>query len=113
MLDSETGLYYHGYNESGEQQWADPATGLSGEFWLRAMGWLCAGLADICELSDENGELFRFSRDMLTELLDSLSSCITDGDMLLQLPASIYHLFQELLFPAYVVMIYAYATVCG
>lgn len=87
MLDSETGLYYHGYNESGEQQWADPATGLSGEFWLRAMGWLCAGLADICELSDENGELFRFSRDMLTELLDSLSSCITDGDMLLQLPA--------------------------
>ena len=38
MKDPKTGLYYHGYDESREMYWADPVTGCSANFWLRA--WL-------------------------------------------------------------------------
>jgi|JI10StandDraft_1071094.scaffolds.fasta_scaffold04117_3 unsaturated rhamnogalacturonyl hydrolase len=44
--DARTGLLYHGYDESRAQKWADPATGLSKEFWGRAMGWYAMGLVD-------------------------------------------------------------------
>src|SRR5690554_3973683 len=37
--DKEKGLYYHGWDESREQAWADPETGLSPNFWGRGMGW--------------------------------------------------------------------------
>ena len=39
MRDEKTGLYYHGYDESRQMYWADPVTGCSPNFWLRAMGW--------------------------------------------------------------------------
>jgi unsaturated rhamnogalacturonyl hydrolase len=40
MRDDKTGLYYHGYDSSREQSWADKKTGLSQNFWLRSIGWL-------------------------------------------------------------------------
>jgi len=43
MKDAKTGLYYHGYDESREMYWANPETGCSANFWLRAMGWLPGG----------------------------------------------------------------------
>jgi len=48
MRDPATGLYYHGYDASRKAFWADPETGLSRSFWLRAMGWFAAALADLC-----------------------------------------------------------------
>lgn len=83
MLDEETGLYFHGYDETKSKIWADPVTGLSPEFWLRSMGWLCAGLADLCELLPESG----LCREMLSGLLNGLSAHITGEGMLMQLPA--------------------------
>ena len=50
MFDEEKKLYYHGYDASRTAFWADPVTGLSGSFWLRAMGWFAAALADLCEI---------------------------------------------------------------
>ncbi len=47
--DSKTGLMYHGYDESRQQQWADKTTGLSPNFWARAMGWYGAALVDVLE----------------------------------------------------------------
>ena len=81
MLDRNTGLYYHGYDETRSQLWADKKSGLSHEFWLRAMGWLSAGLADIYEMT-ENNEI----GNMLSELLMALNSCQCSDGMLLQLP---------------------------
>lgn len=81
MLDRNTGLYYHGYDETRSQLWADKKSGLSHEFWLRAMGWLSAGLADIYEMT-ENTEI----GNMLSELLMALNSCQCSDGMLLQLP---------------------------
>ncbi len=81
MLDKETGLYYHGYDETKSMLWADEKTGLSSQFWLRSNGWLCAGLAELYEIT-ENKEI----GEMLKEHLTALSRYVTDEGMLLQLP---------------------------
>ena len=47
--DAKTGLLYHGYDESRQQKWADKATGVSPNFWARAMGWYGMGLVDVLE----------------------------------------------------------------
>ena len=44
MRDEKTGLYYHGYDESRQMYWADPVTGCSPNFWLRAMGWFMVAM---------------------------------------------------------------------
>lgn len=80
MRDRTSGLYYHGYDESRKAGWSDKETGLSQEFWLRSMGWLCAGLADICETVPGIAD------DMLCGLLESLTDCAQSDGMLLQLP---------------------------
>lgn len=86
MRDSETGLYFHGYDEKRSQCWADKTTGLSQEFWLRSMGWFSAGLADICGTVPENHRLYRLSSEMLADLLESLSACSNPDGTLCQLP---------------------------
>jgi unsaturated rhamnogalacturonyl hydrolase len=47
--DDQTGLLYHAWDESREQRWADPATGLSPHFWGRAIGWFVMALIDVLE----------------------------------------------------------------
>ena len=80
--DPKTGLYYHGYDDTRTMIWADRITGLSPEFWLRSNGWLCAALADVCEILDSEK-----CRNILSELLGDMASfCRSDG-MLYQLPA--------------------------
>jgi unsaturated rhamnogalacturonyl hydrolase len=49
MRDSATGLFYHGWDESRKQPWANAATGCSPNFWGRAMGWYMMGLADVLD----------------------------------------------------------------
>ena len=53
MKDPKTGLYYHGYDESRQMYWADPVTGCSANFWLRAMGWFLVAMVDVLERMDE------------------------------------------------------------
>ena len=38
LYDGKTGLYYHAWNETKDVFWADPKTGLSQNFWTRAIG---------------------------------------------------------------------------
>jgi unsaturated rhamnogalacturonyl hydrolase len=47
--DPKTGLMYHGWDESKQQKWANPTTGLSPHFWARAMGWYGVALVDVLE----------------------------------------------------------------
>jgi unsaturated rhamnogalacturonyl hydrolase len=44
--DPKTGLLYHGWDESKMERWADKQTGLSSQFWARAMGWQMMALVD-------------------------------------------------------------------
>ncbi len=53
-VDSKTGLIYHGYDESKEQKWADPKTGVSPHFWSRAIGWYAMALVDVLDYFPEN-----------------------------------------------------------
>jgi unsaturated rhamnogalacturonyl hydrolase len=47
--DPNTGLFYHGWDESKQQRWADPVTGCSPNFWGRAMGWYAMGIVDVLD----------------------------------------------------------------
>lgn len=49
LLDKKTGLLYHAWDESREQQWADKKTGLSPNFWSRAMGWYGMAMVDVLD----------------------------------------------------------------
>jgi unsaturated rhamnogalacturonyl hydrolase len=47
--DAQTGLLYHGWDESREQRWANPETGCSPNFWGRAMGWYAMAIPDVLD----------------------------------------------------------------
>jgi unsaturated rhamnogalacturonyl hydrolase len=47
--DPQTGLLYHGWDESKSQRWADPETGCSPCFWGRAMGWYAMAIPDVLD----------------------------------------------------------------
>jgi unsaturated rhamnogalacturonyl hydrolase len=47
--DARTGLLYHGWDESREQQWANKETGHSPNFWSRAIGWYVMALVDVLD----------------------------------------------------------------
>jgi unsaturated rhamnogalacturonyl hydrolase len=44
--DPKTGLYYHAWDESKEQRWANKETGQSPHFWARSIGWFGMALVD-------------------------------------------------------------------
>lgn len=52
--DAKTGLLYHGWDESKEEFWADKTTGVSANFWGRAMGWYMMALVDTLPWYPEN-----------------------------------------------------------
>ena len=72
MYDPEKGLCYHGYDASKTIFWADPVTGCSKSFWLRAMGWFATALADLLEIVDDPGARARL-RPIFTELMEGVA----------------------------------------
>ena len=71
MRDEKTGLYFHGYDASKTAFWCDKETGLSGSFWLRAMGWFSVALADLTEILPSGKE-----RDRVAALFAQLMADI-------------------------------------
>lgn len=49
LRDTVTGLYYHGWDEKRQQEWADTVTGQSPSFWGRGMGWYAMALVDVLD----------------------------------------------------------------
>jgi unsaturated rhamnogalacturonyl hydrolase len=47
--DEQSGLLYHGWDESKQQRWANPETGCSSHFWGRAMGWYVMAIPDVLD----------------------------------------------------------------
>lgn len=47
--DEKTGLFYHAWDESRTQRWANKETGRSPHFWGRAMGWYGMALVDVLD----------------------------------------------------------------
>lgn len=74
MRDEKNGLYYHAYDDSRQMFWCDKVTGLSDNFWLRALGWYAMALIDTMEimpeaLADEKTELNRIYKELIDSML--------------------------------------------
>jgi unsaturated rhamnogalacturonyl hydrolase len=70
--DKKTGLLYHGWDESRQQKWADPKTGLSPHFWARAMAWYGMALVDALEYFPAENK----KRDSLVAILKRFADAI-------------------------------------
>ncbi len=72
MKDKKSGLYYHGWDESKQQPWADKNTGLSSQIWGRAVGWYAVAITDmldyIPEIHPDVPRLKQILSDLLTNL---------------------------------------------
>jgi unsaturated rhamnogalacturonyl hydrolase len=71
--DKKTGLLYHGWDESRQQKWADPKTGLSPHFWARAMAWYGMALVDALEYFPAENK----KRDSLVAILKRFADAIS------------------------------------
>lgn len=68
LFDTKSGLYFHGWDESRKQKWADPQTGLSPNFWSRSIGWYMMAMVDVLDFMPENhtkrGEIIAILRNL-------------------------------------------------
>lgn len=72
LLDEKTGLYFHGWDESKEQKWADPETGRSPNFWGRSIGWFMMSIVDVLDYLPED----HVNRGHLISMLQNLSGSL-------------------------------------
>ncbi len=70
--DPKTGLFYHGWDWSKKQKWANPETGDSPSFWGRAMGWYLMGLVDVLDYFPSNNH----QRSKLISIFKNLCSSL-------------------------------------
>lgn len=66
--DPNTGLLYHGWDESRQQFWANKQTGLSASFWSRAMGWYHVALVEVLDVMAANHPERKKMLDILNRL---------------------------------------------
>jgi unsaturated rhamnogalacturonyl hydrolase len=85
MRDPETGLYYHGYDESRRSKWCSPATGCSKSFWLRSLGWYMASLVETASVMHEALYYeYRYLQDLLKDLADAVLKYQDESGMFYQ-----------------------------
>jgi len=71
--DEETGLLYHGWDESKVQRWANKETGCSPHFWGRSLGWYAMGLVDALDYFPEDHP----KRQNMIDILNRLATAVT------------------------------------
>ena len=74
----EKGLYVHGCDFRKEQPWADPETGRSPSFWLRAMGWYLMALVDCVDAMAE--QLYEHRRALMDLFLEAVRGILPYAD---------------------------------
>ncbi|WP_062050048.1 glycoside hydrolase family 105 protein [Bacillus sp. JCM 19034] len=72
-FDPETGLYFHGWDESGMTPWSVPKTNTAPEIWGRSLGWYGLAVVDLITLLPEDhekrSELIRVLQDLIKNLV--------------------------------------------
>jgi unsaturated rhamnogalacturonyl hydrolase len=71
--DPKTGLLYHGWDESREQQWANKQTGLSPHVWGRALGWFGMAMVDVLDYFPDNHR----GRDSIIGILNRFAKAVS------------------------------------
>lgn len=69
LIDEQTGLLHHGWDESRDQRWSDPVTGKSPNFWSRGIGWYMMALVDALDFIPEDHAM----RPEIIEILNKIS----------------------------------------
>jgi len=72
--DPKTGLYYHGWDESKQQAWANKTTGCSSNFWSRSIGWYAAALVDVLDYLPQE----TVGRDKIVTLVQDLAATVVN-----------------------------------
>jgi len=74
LKNKDTGLYFHAYDSSREMFWCNKETGLSPNYWLRALGWFVMSLVDVLELLDEteDAEFYTMISETFRDLVNAL-----------------------------------------
>jgi unsaturated rhamnogalacturonyl hydrolase len=71
--DEKTGLFFHGWDESKQQRWADKETGCSPNLWGRSLGWYAMALVDVLDdfpaSHSKRAELETIFRTMMDNVL--------------------------------------------
>lgn len=70
--DTKTGLYYHAWDESKRQRWANKETGHSPNFWGRSIGWWYMALVDVLDFVPKNHP----QRGKLIEMIQGLADTL-------------------------------------
>lgn len=71
-VDKKTGLLYHAWDEKRQQPWCDNRTGLSRNFWGRAMGWYVMALVDVLDFIPDGFTNRNRLIEILKECIDAL-----------------------------------------
>ena len=53
LYDAKSGLFFHGWDEKREQDWADKRSGTSSNFWGRGLGWYAMAQVDVLDYLPE------------------------------------------------------------
>ena len=53
LYDAKSGLFFHGWDEKREQEWADKNSGTSSNFWGRGLGWFAMAQVDVLDYLPE------------------------------------------------------------
>lgn len=72
LFDEKTGLYFHGWDESRQQRWADPKTGVSPHFWSRSIGWYMMAIVDVLDYLPPD----HASRSAMIDILQQLAASV-------------------------------------
>lgn len=79
LRDKKTGLYYHAWDEKRQQQWCDPATGLSHNFWGRSIGWWMMAVVDVLDYVPANHPKRKQLIGIVNDLASTMLRYCDDG----------------------------------
>ncbi|WP_225551210.1 glycoside hydrolase family 88/105 protein [Sphingobacterium bovistauri] len=71
-FDVKSGLYYHAWDESKNQMWANKTTGQSPNFWGRSIGWYFMAMLDVLDYIPENHK----GRAEIVQLIQNLAASL-------------------------------------
>ena len=70
--DDKTGLYYHAWDESRKQRWANKQTDQSPNFWGRSIGWWMMALVDVLDFIPKD----HLQRPELLKIINGLAETL-------------------------------------
>jgi len=70
--DPKSGLFFHGWDESRQQRWADPVTGCSPNLWGRSLGWFAMALVDVLDDFPEHHPQRQALVDIFSNMMENV-----------------------------------------